>query len=133
MSSPSLGYASLGGTNNHNANTMEIIQASLRIWNIQGLPVFPTSFPSLPRGTKNGYCSRITFSLIFWIKTREMGAWRRVVTSQCAKCFMAIIEFNSHRSLMRPNFSFIDVKTEMQKSELIFICPSPSIKKGLPL
>ena len=52
MSSPSLGYASLGGTNNHNANTMEIIQASLRIWNIQGLPVFPTSFPSLPRDTK---------------------------------------------------------------------------------
>ena len=33
---------------------------------------------------------------------------------------------------MRLNFSFTDVKTEMQKSELIFICPSPYIKKDFP-
>lgn len=53
------------GRNKPNANAMEMIQASLRIWNVQGLLVFPTSSPSLPHNMRNGY-RRVAFSLLFW-------------------------------------------------------------------
>lgn len=65
VSSPSLGYASLGGTNNHKyyGNYTGILENM----EYPGPSFSQLPSPHLPMIQKNGYSSRITVFLTFWI------------------------------------------------------------------